>query len=875
MRSFTLRALFFAAGVNAANVAITSDQVAVVALGTSLVSRQLPDGDELLFEPSTVQVAGFDDVTNDPSDPSTIYALSTEDSTVCRFIIQDDAALSPLDCVFVFDDVKAYSGISASNGTVVMSGGSKGFTVFDFTGARPFNDSGIFINVQLPNVVGQYDVLMITPTLAAFSTNFGDSAAGNSSFGTMIVDLSGDEAQERYNFRVDLSLQFTFAIEPSNFALENALYETPCGTSFLYTANGALTIQETFKSNSTKEIVIPNFRAVTSAVNQELGLLVLGGADDDAIFQIQVHSLLDPHSPSLLESFEGVGRVTSVASAGNVVAYTTVNADGASYNLTTLASNTTVPQCSAAPSQAPSESLSPSQEPSAIPSQAPSESSSPTQAPTVAKVLTLAPTKQPVTLSPNQEPSAIPSQAPSESSSPTQAPTVTKVPTLAPTKQPVTMSPTVFVGANVTSGSVVLANSTFVIAGKGLAGIISRKFPDGEEKLRSPNIFGGFVNGFEDVAVDPMDPTTVLALSNEESAVCIFKVADDATLRPGNCIALSEPFTPYCGMSVFNETLVISGGENGFAVYKYDGSIPEINNATFLGVKLPGAVGFYDVTLVTSTLAAFSTAFEDFSDGVGHYGTMMVNLEGPGPEELYSFRLQENFTLPDGIGHSNFPLVNSVYETPSGEVFMYTAHGVLAIQEPYKEDTPSEVSIDFQVLTGTVNQELGMLFLGGETEGGYSTINGYSLTDPNNPELIYNVTFPGRISSIASTGIFFVYTSIYPDGMRYFYDEYTGPTPPKPTPGPSPTSAPTVESDETPRPTPGPSPASAPTAESNDTPKPTPEDEDDGLSGGAIAGIVIGSVFGAALLLAIAYCLLCREIDDEPKVETPETAVLA
>jgi hypothetical protein len=53
------------------------------------------------------------------------------------------------------------------------------------------------------------------------------------------------------------------------------------------------------------------------------------------------------------------------------------------------------------------------------------------------------------------------------------------------------------------------------------------------------------------------------------------------------------------------------------------------------------------------------------------------------------------------------------------------------------------------------------------------------------------------------------------------------------------------------------------------------EDEDDGLSGGAIAGIVIGSVFGAALLLAFAYCLLCRETDEEPKFETSATAVLA
>jgi hypothetical protein len=525
MRSFTLRAFFFAASVNAANVVITSNQVAVVALGTSLVSRQLPDGDEHVFEPSAVDVAGFDDVANDPLDPSAIYALSTEDSTICRFTIQDNAALSPHECVFVFDPVGPFSGISASNGTVAMSGGSEGFTVFDLSGARPINDTGIFLSVQLPNVVGQYDVLMITPTLAAFSTDFGDSAEGKPRFGTMIVDLSGDEAQELYNFGVDLSLEFTFAVEPSNFALENVLYETPCGTSFLYTANGVLTIQETFKSNSTKEIVIPNFRAVTSAVNQELGLLVLGGADDDAIFQIQVHSLLDPRSPSLVESFEGVGRVTSVASAGDVVAYTTVNADGVSYNLTTLVSNTTVPpQCSAAPSQAPSKSSSPTQ-------------------------------------------TVTPSQAPSESSSPTRAPT-----------DP-TMAPTVFIGANATSGSVVLANNTYVIAGKGLPGLISRKFPDGAEQLRSPNIFGDFVNGFEDVAVDPTDPTTVLALSNDKNAVCIFKIADDATLQPGNCISivLNESFTPYCGISVFDETLVISGGEDGFAVYEYDSSIPEIN----------------------------------------------------------------------------------------------------------------------------------------------------------------------------------------------------------------------------------------------------------------------------------------------------------
>jgi hypothetical protein len=333
----------FTAVVDARNVAISPNKVAVVAGGqgfAGLLSRQLPEGQENVFDLSLIegQITAFDDVAIDPANPNLVFALDSQSPAVCSFLLNGDASLTVVNCVRDFS-VNPYCGISALDGTLAISGGTGGFTTFkygttagDLLGRIDVN--AVHLNVVVPNVSGYPDVLLVTPTLAAISTDFADSSNEVPRFGTMMVDISGESPQELYNFRVENSLSSDFVLAPSNFPLVNSIYETPCeGLTVIYTANGALTSQEVFTSGTTTEISIPGFRAVTSAVNQEKALLFVGGVDTvTGNSEIRGFTLADPRSPLISYSTVLAGTVVSVASSGDIVLYIVTGSDGTSYD---------------------------------------------------------------------------------------------------------------------------------------------------------------------------------------------------------------------------------------------------------------------------------------------------------------------------------------------------------------------------------------------------------------------------------------------------------------------------------------------------------------------------------------------------------------
>jgi hypothetical protein len=372
----------FTAFVDARNVAISPNKVGVIAGGqgfAGLVSRQLPDGQEIVFDLSFFEgrITAFDDVTIDPANPSLVFALDTQKQTVCSFRLNDDASLSAVNCMFEFA-VNPFCGISAMDGTLAISGGTGGFTIYKYgTTDGLINNEAVHRNVVLPNVIGYPDILLVTPTLAAFSTDFG----GVPRFGTMMVDLSDESPQELYNFRVVDSLGFDLALAPSNFPLVNSIYETACaGQTVMYTANGALTSQDPFTSDTPIELSIPNFRAVTSAVNQEKTLLFVGGLNTDTgNSEIRGFTLTDPFNPLISTStvLAGTGQVVSVASIGEIVLYVMSGPDGTNYDFFShtgqtapvLICPTTTPGQTPAPTPAPTPPLTtPGQTPAPTPS---------------------------------------------------------------------------------------------------------------------------------------------------------------------------------------------------------------------------------------------------------------------------------------------------------------------------------------------------------------------------------------------------------------------------------------------------------------------------------------------------------------------------
>lgn len=108
--------------VEASNIVITSDEVAIVAgVGLAgLISRQLPAGEEKVFPlPFENKIQEFNDVATDPNDPGIVWAFGSSDRIVCSFRVNTDASLRLLGCQFDFP-VGRYSGLSVMNGIVIM-----------------------------------------------------------------------------------------------------------------------------------------------------------------------------------------------------------------------------------------------------------------------------------------------------------------------------------------------------------------------------------------------------------------------------------------------------------------------------------------------------------------------------------------------------------------------------------------------------------------------------------------------------------------------------------------------------------------------------------------------------------------------------------
>lgn len=321
--------------VHSYGVVMTSSQIAV-GVGQSdfsLAVMRLTDGSSTVTAPPS-PISAFDDIALDPSDETKIFVLSTKEPSICSYRLNETTLLLTLvNCIFSGSfSVSPYCGISAYNGTLIISGGTGGVSVFPYDTTDGTIASLSQINDQMfpGTVVGFPDVLLINKTIAAFSTDFN----GSPRFGTMIGNIGDTSVKALRDFRVDNSLQFTLALGPANFPLVNCWYPlhatnttmnmTSTFTSdqqgYLYTANGAVTVQNPWVTGSSIQF-FTDLQAVACAVNTERRLLMVGTPNSILIYSLEQN----PLAPILADTVSVNVRLTSVASSGDYIVYVGVN----------------------------------------------------------------------------------------------------------------------------------------------------------------------------------------------------------------------------------------------------------------------------------------------------------------------------------------------------------------------------------------------------------------------------------------------------------------------------------------------------------------------------------------------------------------------
>jgi len=310
-------------------VAMTSTGVAVTANGPrgGGLSLQQSASGASMQQSLPPGILSFEDVSIDAANQALVFALSTVSRQVCSFTLSG-GALTLVNCVgggntFV---VSPFCGMSALDSTLIISGGTGGVSYYRYnTSSGLISPSPIVLNQNL-GVIGNPDVVLVNNGLAAFST---DIAVGNPRFGTLMATL-GDTVTRGEEFRVQGGLGFNLVVSPANFPLVNAVYETN-GSTYIFTANGPMQVQE-LESGGTIDILSgapSGFLAVTVAVNTAREIAVFGGVVTGG--SINSHILFydlseNPRNPTLVGSVPVAGqRITSIASGGDVAAYTTLN----------------------------------------------------------------------------------------------------------------------------------------------------------------------------------------------------------------------------------------------------------------------------------------------------------------------------------------------------------------------------------------------------------------------------------------------------------------------------------------------------------------------------------------------------------------------
>mmetsp|Transcript_16846 Transcript_16846/g.36530 ORF Transcript_16846/g.36530 Transcript_16846/m.36530 type:complete len:371 (+) Transcript_16846:41-1153(+) len=329
------------------NIAITSDGIALAteARGSQrLITYDALDNQETAHSfgsslPNNVN--RFDDVAVDPNsrarDSTIAFAIDANSGIVCSFNLRErnnsrGVSLDHIGCTTQGVNTSPFVGIAAMGGTVVVSGGTGGASVFTYD-----EDSGVLsdratIRNRSLGDIGYPDVTLVTPEIAAFSADV------EQGFGVVVSSINTDSkslTRDRV-FLTEDSVEFNFIILPANFPLTSSMYfQEGSGKNYLYVANGGITVQDPQTNGRPRVVdVAPiGFKALTVDVNSERAVAVFGGVITRSRRTSSVYIVLDisdPLDPELVNT-EVVsrrsrgGRITGVASAGQSILYVTEN----------------------------------------------------------------------------------------------------------------------------------------------------------------------------------------------------------------------------------------------------------------------------------------------------------------------------------------------------------------------------------------------------------------------------------------------------------------------------------------------------------------------------------------------------------------------
>ena len=219
--------------VEARNIVATPDGVAVATTDQGGRRRDL-----VTYGESTQQVhqfpdlpgavRGFDDVAVDQDSArdgrAIVFAIDADSALVCSFRLSFDGGVSMrlIGCSTQRVSVNPYVGIAAKGGTVVVSGGTSGVSIFRYnTSTGRLDDRPTIRNRDLGQV-GHPGVTMISRDMAALCTDFRRSnRSGSSEFGVTIATINTGtrSVRDARFFRVPDTVGFDYAIQPGERSL--------------------------------------------------------------------------------------------------------------------------------------------------------------------------------------------------------------------------------------------------------------------------------------------------------------------------------------------------------------------------------------------------------------------------------------------------------------------------------------------------------------------------------------------------------------------------------------------------------------------------------------------------------------------------------
>jgi hypothetical protein len=369
---------------------------------------------------------------------------------------------------------------------------------------------------------------------------------------------------------------------------------------------------------------------------------------------------------------------------------------------------------------------------------------------------TPAATPSPVVIAATPEPTPQPTVT--EPTTTTTTDTPTTQPTSAPTTQPTpspsqqpSSGPPVPVGNDPNSRSIQIAKTGTVIATSTNRGPLRFEVHEGQDyTLGLP----GGLESMDDLTIS--NEGFLFGLSIYTPALCSFQI-DKTTLIPIGCITGDWSVSPFTGISATGGYIVISGGQGGMTVARYDTVSGVLDGMlSCLNCKI-------DDTAVRHQWPDVSVAIQQDGTPVAALCTIWENnAAGVMFMDLSTFTEVGRVVLDSFIGPSlavtvtNYPLESAFYYAPKADLhYLYTAHGVVAVFQLYQEDplTYATPPVDGFIATCLSVDELnGVLVVGGFVNN-KSVMAVYDILDtPMLPQLRVASAVQGRLLSVSANG---------------------------------------------------------------------------------------------------------------------------